>query len=142
MDKFFVELERSIACHRPATRIVCSIAVSAYIVDFFEAFRHGGLHWNKPGKRAVAIHVIGPTFKTTLRVCAVVRDEHDQRVIELARVLKKSRQSSDLFIRMLKKTGEWRLIAHKKTFLVGGKRVPWLNAFVTRREFYVRGNNP
>lgn len=87
-------------------------------------------------------HLVIHADEATLSTRAVVTSDVDEeRVVHLANVFKRSGQSTDLMVCLLKESGKHLGLASEQTVFVGGQCIPILDIFGFGPQFRVGGND-
>ncbi len=92
--------ERRVARHRPAPRVVVVDAGTADLVDAVPRLV------DRLRDRVPRTDVVHRTDWTTLRRCAVVRQHHEDRVVEVAGLVEMVDQAADLVVGVRQEAGE------------------------------------
>jgi hypothetical protein len=87
-------------------------------------------------------HLVEGAGDAALGRGAVVRDHHDQRVVELADLLERVEQAPEVVVAVGDEPGEDLHHPRVQAPLVGGQRRPLGHVGITRRELRVRGHQP
>ena len=127
--------ERRIACERPAPRIVIEIFRPANIVDrlqvLFQAVRNV----------VEELVLVRRSARSALRACSVVRDEHDERVVEFAETLQEFEETSVVMVGVLQEPGEDFHHPGIQLLFVRGKALPLGHVGIVPAEFGILRND-
>ena len=121
-----VALERRVAGHRPAQGIVVVQVALADLVDVGEVLFQRVAHAVEVAQR------IDGAEGRALLACAVVRDQGDDRVFELAGLREEAQQAADLEVGVFEHPGEGGLQADGQSAFVVAQICPGADAGVTR----------
>ena len=128
-------LERRVARHRPAPRVVVVRGGAADLVD-------AGPQLAAPGGRAVhQPTVVDRSLRSAFGARTVVGDRDDHGVVEVAGVGEELEQPGDLRVGVREVRGEALHEARRDRAVFGLQRVPRRNPVRARRELRVRGQH-
>ena len=126
-------LERRVASEGPSPSVVVEVFGPAEIIERREVFFQ--VIWHVVEE----LVLVGRAGRSAFGARAVVGDEHDQRVVELAGCGEIVDQPADVMIGVLEEAGEHLHHAGVKPPLVGGQLVPVLHVgIVTRKDSVLR----
>ena len=121
--------ERGIACKGPAPGIVVEGLRPAQLIQLRQALLQRLL------RVVEELPLVGGASRAALGTGAVVGDDHDQRVVELAGALQVVEQATNVIVGVTQKAGKDLHHARVEPFLLWGERLPLWHVRVVTREF-------
>ena len=127
--------ERGVAGEGPAPRVVVEVFRPAEVVQRREVLLQF------VGHVVEEFVLVDRAVRPALGARTVVRDDHDQRVVQLAGRLEEIEQAPDLVVGVLEESGEYLHHAGVEPALVLGELVPLLHVGVVPRQHRVLGDD-
>ena len=121
-------LERSVSCLRPPHRVMRISARTGQVVNVLEHLGHALVH-----RVAETFGVGGPSL-SAFGTGTVIRQEHDESVVEHFEFSQRSHEPTDLGIGVVDKPGVDLHLAGKETTFVIGQVIPGRNHLVASRK--------
>jgi hypothetical protein len=127
--------EGRVAREGPAPGIVIEGRRASELVDLLQVFLE------RVGDVVEELVLVDRSGRPAFRACAVVGDEHDQRVVPFADRLEEIEEPAIVMVGMGQETGEHLHHAGIKLLLAGRERVPVLDVGIVAGELGVLGND-